>query len=180
MSRRERSICLASVMLFAGLVLGCTSSDGERGRTPSDGERRRLDAWLACEECAPSLLDSVVAIGHASFTHGATVRYLLAAAAGPGDTAGQRRYEAAMGARYARDSASAAQRMRSLPAGWPTRDEWVGRLTANIIAGMQIRAATALSRIGGGDARAALDSLATLRLRADVAQAVANLRRGVP
>lgn len=167
-----RRSSFAPAVLCAVLVAGCGLNAGER---------RHLDEWLVCDGCSLGLLDSAVAVARGPFQRRAAVRYLLDAAIGPGDTTARRAYEIALGQRFGRDSVYAVQARGGAPlAGWPTRVQWISGITGNLIAGMQIRAARALGRIGTSAAFAALDSMAAQRLRPDVAEEVVHIRRGAP
>lgn len=141
-----------------------------------NADRHRVEVWLGCSECDGGELDSVVARASLAWERRPLVSALATAAyRAPDDvaTAGLRR---ALSIRFVADSALVLSLTGSPPAGWPPRSEWVQRQVENRVAVRQVRAAIALRSIGGPDALLALDSLAALRPRSDVAVLVDSLR----
>ena len=110
--------------------------------------------WLQCYECTDGELDSVVALGKARSSGAATIDTLrrdLYAGPSAERRANVRRQ---LDATYIEDSTETALDGEPMAV---TRAAYVGPLLDNFVSVWRIRAAKALSRIGGPAARAALD-----------------------
>jgi len=147
------------VLLATFLVAACSSA-------PSPTAQVAIDQWLTCEECNAGELAAVLALGHAAL---APLRERLLT--GP-DSSKIHRLEDALAQR--------AQRLEDsvpLPHIHPPphhghlsvrAQRYVDTFLANYTAVVEKRAALAVARIGGPEAKAALQRAGTLSLRSDV------------
>lgn len=130
----------------------------------SEREGRLVFGWMECDECTSGQADSVVALGQDVVN---TLRTLLLEGPAPQDVV-----------RYRRHLQDVHRRLQLYAATHPgtqaprSSHVYVGRYLNNYIATYQVRAALALARIGGPQARQALDSAATRPWRSDVAEAI--------
>jgi len=116
-------------------------------------------AWLDCDECVDGELAAVVKVGDAAVPSlAAALREGLA----PGRLEGLRRH---LEESYTRLGDKSAKSRAS-------KDVYVQRYTDNLLALHQVRAAIALSSIGGPDARRALEDAQNAPYRDDVKQSI--------
>ena len=149
------SLLLLAVALSAG---GCTA--------PSRASAVAIDRWLTCEECNNGELAAVLALGAQAFGP-LRVRLLT----GP-DSAKLHRLEDGLALRAQRlqDSVPLPPNHPPPAHGQLTVDEqrYVGTFLSNYTAVVEKRAALALAKIGGPEAKLVLQQAGALNLRSDV------------
>ncbi|WP_455205360.1 hypothetical protein [Kaarinaea lacus] len=151
---------MKNLLLFVSVVstllalTGCPSKPVESGLTPKEAAeaRRTIVAWLECEDCTDKELEKVVGLGK-------TAVPTLIACLDQGPSAANRelyRLHLVEAHKklvdYGRDHPDAAIKMN--------QDDYVKMYMENYEALYRIRSATALSSIGGKEAREALEKAA--------------------
>ena len=155
-------VLLALCMAATGCPRRGAGPNGNTNLTPeqSTEARRTIVTYLECEECEEGELEAVVKLGQSAVpTLAATLR------GGPGSANRellrrqlQDTYRKLKEYETTHPNAKVAQ----------TEEEYVKTYSENYVALYQSRAATALSAIGGPDARKALEEASQLPLRDDV------------
>jgi hypothetical protein len=148
-------------VLFIGLIGGgCAAQTGSTPGTPPPEKaveiRSTVMAWLDCEECSDGELQAVVKLGDAA------VPSLIASLRGGLSPARREQLR-----RHLEESYPRLQNKSQASA-----DVYVQRYTENLVALHRMRAADALSIIGGPTARQALESAQTEPYRDDVKQSI--------
>ena len=153
---------------LTGALLGCEqkpspSPDSTSAVAPGPTPRAKVRpqagralqlAWLSCLECSGGELKAVVNLGH-SADSAATIDSLgLDLRNGPSSTR-RANVQHQFNAAYTQDSIDALDEGTTLPL---TRTQYVKPLLNNFINTYRVRAARALSEIGGPGAKATLDS----------------------
>ena len=158
--RPRSSICSVALGLFFVVLslAGCSST--------SRASRVAVDRWLTCEECNSGELAAVLALGSQSFS---SLRERLLT--GP-DSAKLRRLEDGLAQRAHRlqDSVPLPPNHPPPAHGQLTVDEqrYVDTFLGNYTAVVEKRAALALAKIGGPEAKLVLQQAGSLNLRSDV------------
>jgi len=128
--------------------------------------RAAIDRWLTCEECNNGELAAVLVLGHQAFS---PLRERLLT--GP-DSTKLHRLEDGLAQRAHRllDTVPLPPHHPPPPHGQLTVDEqrYVDTFLANYTAVVEKRAALALAKIGGPEAKQVLQQAGTLNLRSDV------------
>jgi hypothetical protein len=154
-------------------LIGLAQAPSDTRPTAADTERAAsaLSAWYECQDCGAAELKAVTGYGE-------RVVPSLAAALKDGPSPARReRLRDSLGAAYDQ-MAEQAQRYpeRKLP---ESRSDYIERYVGNVDAQYRIRAALALAKIGGGQARSALEAALGRSQRDDVRKAVERSLREI-
>lgn len=155
------------------LVLGCKSAPSEPQEMTSAalGElRRSLLAWVESDEPDQAALEAVVEFGEEAVP---SLRGMLLRGPAPARAELQRLHLEEV---YGELVTAAARTGTELGL---TREEYLSLYRANLLALYRSRSATALARIGGQEARRALEELLSADLREDVRWSVAEALRSM-
>jgi hypothetical protein len=160
---------LLSLLLVGISVIGFGCLPGLQKKKPLTPEeaaaaRRTIVAWLECEECTDGELEAVVKLGEVAVPSlAATVRE----GPSPAKLEELRRH---LEANYRRlKDYQSTHRDTVVPM---TSREYVNTYMGNYIALVRSRAAIALGKIGGPEAKKALQSAQRMELRRDAAEVV--------
>lgn len=162
------TIAIAAMCIVA---LGCQAVYGQANRNSEEQARAQQTVvdWLECEECVDGELEAVVKLGDAivpslasTLQRGPTPEQLELVRRQLSDN-----YDALTV--YAKTHPDARVPM--------TKDEYVRTYLDNYVALYRVRSAQALSRIGGADARKALEQARDAGYREDVSGAVTESLR---
>ncbi len=166
---KRRTLCLMFVICLAAFALACPGEEPEPGPselTPEEAAeaRRTIVDWLECEECEDGELEAVLKLGKTA------VPTLAATLAGGPSAASREQLHRHLTKSYA----EITEYSRTHPEAKleMNEKEYIEAYMSNYVALYRSRAATALARIGGDEARRALEAAQNAGLREDVQRVV--------
>lgn len=164
---------MKSIIFFSIIILaaGCTTEKAAVKLSPEQADKIRIAImnWMECEECSGGELDSLVQYRQK------VVRSLGAILADGPSPARRETYESQLRDAYREMVEYQKSHPENKTAG--SEGEYVDTYMQNYIALYQTRAATALSVIGGEEARNILEDAGKRELRSDVKAVVQEALR---
>lgn len=157
METMKKLMCVA---VFLGLGIQPDAFAQEMPADQALALRQAVTAWLECEECTEGQLEAVAKLGELA------VPSLGAALERGPSPASLERLQTHLERNY-REMAVYAETHAEVKMDVKL-DEYVKIYLENYVAGHRARAAEALGKIGGANARARLESASKLKLRSDV------------